>query len=550
MANQAEFTIRLIDRITAPAKQASVALHGLERRLKAMNKSVKSWATDTAMPKLKDTLTLAGAAMAGVAAAIGVATIKMADFSQRSRVGFALLAQYGASGDAIFEHARDLAVRLGIDVESTTDQYKKFLALQFNPKQADTLIKMGADMRALGASTEETHRIFLQLGQIAAKGKLQGEELIVLAENGLSTKLVYENLAKASGKSMDQIRKDISAGAVDSSMALNAIGATILQKTGQSEFGKAGETIAHSTLSGLFGLFKAKGQQTMQKAVEGIMPKIVDTGDSVFAALTAGLEGKQGQATLAALQSGIGEAAEAIKAALPHVQEFVSAFIEGFGEAWKFIGPAVSDFFGMFSASGPGATNQVKVIAKALGQIVVVLGALVIMLGGAFLAAIAGVTALFNILKAFWTAVMNGLGQLINCFVEFFANIEAKINAGHVVNAVKDVAGQAVGAAKSALGIASPSRVFATIGENVVAGFSEGIDGASLHATLPMPAVPSLDGGAMAAAGGAGVTFSAGAIQITVTGARDARETAREVQRVLASELAAALEGMAIGAGA
>lgn len=51
--------------------------------------------------------------------------------------------------------------------------------------------------------------------------------------------------------------------------------------------------------------------------------------------------------------------------------------------------------------------------------------------------------------------------------------------AGAVVDAITGVAGGAVDAAKKALGIASPSKVFAEIGMNTAAGMSSGVDSAS-----------------------------------------------------------------------
>src|SRR5690606_23917083 len=98
---------------------------------------------------------------------------------------------------------------------------------------------------------DEVNRIWAQLGQIQAKGRLQGEELTTLAESGVSTGLVLSALSKQLGKTTGEVQKLISAGQVGSGDALNAIGAAILTKTGTRQFGQAGEQMATSTLSGM-----------------------------------------------------------------------------------------------------------------------------------------------------------------------------------------------------------------------------------------------------------------------------------------------------------
>ncbi|WP_203903481.1 phage tail protein [Virgisporangium aliadipatigenens] len=75
--------------------------------------------------------------------------------------------------------------------------------------------------------------------------------------------------------------------------------------------------------------------------------------------------------------------------------------------------------------------------------------------------------------------------------------------AARAIQAARDVATSMVNAAKSALGIRSPSTVFAGIGENVVAGFVAGIDSARPAAagaidrlvTVPCPPTVEPDGG-------------------------------------------------------
>jgi hypothetical protein len=76
--------------------------------------------------------------------------------------------------------------------------------------------------------------------------------------------------------------------------------------------------------------------------------------------------------------------------------------------------------------------------------------------------------------------------------------------ASRAVQAARDLAGQMVDAARAALGIRSPSRVFAAIGRDTVAGFIAGINAAQPAAALAVdhlvttPAPPTVDPGSVA----------------------------------------------------
>jgi len=85
--------------------------------------------------------------------------------------------------------------------------------------------------------------------------------------------------------------------------------------------------------------------------------------------------------------------------------------------------------------------------------------------------------------------------------------------AGRLFNSLRDLAGNALGAAKRALGISSPSRLFAGIGADTVAGFVEGIrDGlgdvdrvlGTLGREIPIALQPSLPPGFGGIGGGSG----------------------------------------------
>jgi phage-related protein len=88
---------------------------------------------------------------------------------------------------------------------------------------------------------------------------------------------------------------------------------------------------------------------------------------------------------------------------------------------------------------------------------------------------------IFNTISGRITEIKTWISERVDEFHEVGKNLIDGIKdgildaAGAMISAVTDTVGNAVQAAKNALGIESPSRVFASIGQNMMAGLSQGI---------------------------------------------------------------------------
>lgn len=503
MANKSEWEVELEDDVTPGARRAESSLGRLRRAFERFNRSGAARAAQQFASVAKQVIAVGAAIGAGVAAAVTSMTVSMVDFNQRSILAFTQLAKHGEVPQELFQRSIDLAKRFGLDIKGTTKQIAKFRALQFSQDQAEGLIKAGADMQALGASSEEVTRIFAQLGQIQAKGKLQGEELIVLAENGLSTQLVYENLEKQLGKTREEILKMQQAGKIDSSSALNAITAAILQKTGSSELGEAGAKVAEQTLSGMSGRLRAGFQDLFRRAAVESEPAIASAFAPISERLFALFEDP---ATAGSISSVVTAIAGAVEKALPFVEAFLSAFGEGFMATLPAIMDGFSvvlDLFGEMGGSRSTA-DTVAMIGKALGEVAAILtGALVAALAIAA-GAIVWLASVWNGLKTALIGIVDTFGAVVFGIVDFFANLSAIFNANGlslgekawkigvaivqgIVSGIKSLlslplqvlqsaASGWISAVKSTLGIASPSKVFEDIGMNTALGFNLGME--------------------------------------------------------------------------
>lgn len=598
--DQASFIAALIDKVSGPARKMKGQLAGLSKAFRDVDKGAKrdpmgrfvgrsggmlskltgtfkgagkslAGAVETGVGKLKEGLVIGGIVAAGVAAGIGALTVKMADFAQTSRLGYQAVAKHGASAEKLFAHSRQLAEDLGLDVMDTSKQFTKLLALQFSPKMATDLVKMGADMRALGTSSEGVQNILAQLGQVQAKGRLQGEELTVLAENGLSTQLVYKHLASQLGKTKDEILKMQQAGKLTSDMAFPAIMAAVMEKTGEKQLGDVGKKIADSTLSGMAGQLKAQAQNAFIDIGTQATPAIMGAFKPIREELGQLLKNP-------ALQEGIIVAFETVgqvvRDAIPFVKTFVGALGDGFAEAW----PAMKGAIGiLFDGFGGGADwlKTVKSFAKTLGQVAALGVTVGVVFGGMVVAGLQLAGAAVQVVIGAWDWLISGIGRAAFAVSNFFSNMAAKWDAldfgaiasslidgfvngikngvSRVLTAVGELGSSVVSGLKNVLGIASPSKEFEYLGQMSGLGFTQGLEG-SLAMNDNGRMLPSMTGsvGSLMGAGGVG---GMGEVNVTVHvenhfSGGDSEAHARAFEQSLETRLTGVFERIAVGAAA
>ena len=117
----------------------------------------------------------------------------------------------------------------------------RLMAQGFRDKDLYATLFSAADLAAImpGDKNQTLERVTMALAQIKGKGKLQGEELTgQLAEAGLNTSLVKQQLAKSLGIKVGDVDKRMSKGEITSDVAIPAIQRAILAQLGTS---KAGE---------------------------------------------------------------------------------------------------------------------------------------------------------------------------------------------------------------------------------------------------------------------------------------------------------------------
>ncbi len=208
------------------------------------------------------------------------AVIGVKDFQKNSVIAFNALTGSVEQGAVAMALSRSTASEFGMEIRDTTNQFKKLLAAQFSIRDAETFIKLGADLRAIGTDAEGVKGAIRAITQIKAKGRLQSDELLQLSEANISQELIFGELQKSMAlKSVEEVRKKIEAGEVKSAQALAAIRGAILKKTGSSEAGEAGRKFADTSIEAM--------KNRVSNSAFGLFGDVADQSDGAFAKLAA-----------------------------------------------------------------------------------------------------------------------------------------------------------------------------------------------------------------------------------------------------------------------
>lgn len=549
-ANAFEFVVSLSDQVSGPANKAADALDNVGN---AANRASKDTGGFGAAAVAVGTLAAqALAKVAEVAFDAAKATAKFAYdsavFKENTMIALETLVGSKQEADQLYKQAVEFAGKTPFETPQVIETYQKLLTAGFKPMELDIVMKGVGDLAALkGMSTEVMDRVTEAFGKIQAQGKLTGESMDSLASAGIPLKRVYEVLGTQLGITANQAKKLQNEGKIDATTGIAATLQALQETVSGGELGGMMDKLSTS-LGGLvssltsrpFELFNAVQTGPALDNVKGFVKSLSDALDP------ASETGKPIVAMMERMSNGLGEFAKVVQ---PFVLDLLK-FLPTLGDAFSSSFGAVGGLFGDMSTDANdvgNALNGLKTILSAVAfALGIVAGAVSMVvkayMGWMLLAQVLGETigdAVFQIVDAF-----SMLGTDISNSVSLFTSMGSDLVDGFLGGiqsswqGVKDfflggVQGL-VTDAKALLGIHSPSTVFAAIGENVGAGFEQGLDtGAPQAAIGAMVAAPTTT----AASGGGSTTF-APSITINVDGAGGAPgDIAEEIRRVTAEEV-------------
>lgn len=594
MPTPVEFILRMVDRVSPVSARVQAALRGVDAAARAVGRGGGKalGGVEAALGGVARAAVLTGSRLGGLArgglvavssglgrigrvgalavgglAAVGVAGLasvgKMSfdaqRFKQDALAAMKILLKSGGAAQRAADMAMRTASEIGRGPGEVLGQFVDLLAKGFSTKKVDEIVRSLADLSVVDprANMDSLSRT---IGQIAAKGKLQGEEILQLSEAGLEAGAVYDALAKKLGVTRDAAQKMITAGKVSSTVAVDAILGAISSQTGGGKVGAVAAQRAVSTVSGQIDAIKGKFEALMIGADGG----------------GAGGMGKMLTALSAALDS---RAAESLASAIASIGTAAAGLFEGVGEAEI---ERVMKTLATFAKQAAAGVSQLVVLGRALGsgmgegldyaadamqalgltastskaplaslsQVFRVLGI-----------AIGGVIAVATTLPMLFARALQGIetaiqfvasGKVTTLAVQLGMSIVngivggIKAGAAAVTSAVSGVAQGAIDTAKSVLKIRSPSQVMHEIGVYTVEGFAGGVAANATMASAAMGQVvePPRVAGAVGAQSMGGVTINV-TVELADGDERSARAAGEAIATTVRRELASVLESMA-----
>lgn len=304
-----EWIMSVVDRSSSPADRIAGKLGLVEKRLAAVAKAEAAAKTDAgkdraAMARMglelqrQDLLTarlngetasflgkwgmaagivgavlvpigMVGSAVAGVVdqlvrgtasllVGFGKAAVEAASFKENNLIAFRTLLRSDEAASRMMKTLVNFAAATPFETRDIMEIGKNLLVGGFKEREIPVVLKAVGDLGAMkGFDRQVMDRLVSAMGQIKAKGRLQGDDLKSLSENGVPAGKVYENLGRVFGVTAQQAQKLMNTGGVGSEAGIFAVVKTIRDEiSGGKLASMMGQT--SRTVSGLWSTIASK----------------------------------------------------------------------------------------------------------------------------------------------------------------------------------------------------------------------------------------------------------------------------------------------------
>lgn len=176
---------------------------------------------------------IAVAGIAGIAAslgALGVKAVQAAGSFQQTQAAMTNMLGSAERAQSLLSDLQNFAAKTPFEFNDVAAATQKFLAFGFTAEQViPTLTAVGDAAAGVGLGKEGVDRVTLALGQMAAKAKVQSDEMLQLTEAGIPA---WQMLADKIGVSVPQAMDMVSKGVVDAQTGLQALVGGMEEKFG------------------------------------------------------------------------------------------------------------------------------------------------------------------------------------------------------------------------------------------------------------------------------------------------------------------------------
>jgi tape measure domain-containing protein len=348
MADELTIRAHLINEVSGPAREARADIRELTAETKVAN-AVEATATSSHRKhadsvqalhqrilglssslggQLATGLKLATVGIAGLGGAAALFGLKAASSFQSTRVAFDTMLGSVEAGGALFKQLQQINLKSPFELSQLTQATQVLLRYGVAADQVVGVTQGIANAAALSGPrmVENLDKISLALGQVQAKGKLQGEEARQLAEAGINAYGVYE---RQLGLTRDQVEKLGEAGKLSGNILLDAVA--------KGDLGIQGLDTAAAKLAGtLQGQFSNLKDLLNVGLADAAQPLAAQLGTLIGSPDQPGslVSGLQALITNVGppLFTLVGDLADLLTSALPTLGPILTAIVGGVGE--------------------------------------------------------------------------------------------------------------------------------------------------------------------------------------------------------------------------
>src|SRR5438045_1036356 len=601
MADGVEWIFQLIDHVSGPASSMVININQVGKALKDtddaakkaaasshgwnldVGKAIGDWAMD--LPAMAFEAGAALVAAGGSLVAAGLAFRAMSADAKRDTL-FSMHTFLGAGEDAaaVMEQLEGFALHSSLGKDAFLATAQKFLGAGFSKEELAPLLAAVSDIQGANGGNEAAGaKLEALLLKARTQNKIDPRELMQLGNIGLSEDRVAAAIASQRHITIDAAYGVLRSGQMNGNEVSDAILGAVagMNKNGVlggigEEFGKGSLRVGIAHLKDAFGdLFENVKNGGLLDFIHNLSDSLRGEGGQHFVAFLndsfAKLSGYLAGITFADLTSGIDTFVGFLKGCWAVIEGVIGA-VQGFGAGFMTvfdgIMPVVSSFWTLITGgadSGISGLDVLKTTFEVIGWVVGGVVGAVLLLAEGIIWVVAEITKL-TMAQAEWmagavTGIINFFGNLPGALLVIGHNIVdglwdgIKAGWAGMLSGFESLVGLLPAVVKKALGIASPSTVFAGFGLNTAEGFGMGLGRGDMPGMMEdamrLPSAADATAPSLSGASGAGHTNYAPQIhlELHVTSSRDGEDLLEEVRRIILPELTGALEQLAIEAG-
>ena len=320
--------------------------------------------------------------IAGTAGYGAKLVIDAVSFKENTLIAFQTLLGSREEAERMMREAVRFAAATPFETRDVVDAYQRLLTAGFKPVEIPVVLRGVGDLAAMkGFSKEIIDRVLLAFQQIRSKGRLQGEELLQLAEAGVPLGRVYEVLGRRLGVTAEQARKLQEAGRISADLGIVAVMEALRDSVSGGELGKLMDRTSQS-IAGLWSTLRSRPTELFMDVnpapIRALLQNLVtltDTTGRVGARLKAMLERYIG----GAFRGVFGSLADATdpsraEANLNRFLDSVERTIAQVSLAWQRIRPAIVETWRGVMDGIRAAQSVAQTVAPVLNAVAQALG--------------------------------------------------------------------------------------------------------------------------------------------------------------------------------